>query len=117
MDKIKSKGLNATQLKIIAIVAMTIDHIAWGFVDMFSVLGQTMHVIGRLTIPIMCFFIAEGYRKTSNVKSYVYRMATFATIAFIPFYLFFGEEYGKRQNIIFDLMLALIGLVIIDSNT
>lgn len=115
MSDISNRKLNANQLKFIAIIAMTIDHIAWGFVDMFSVLGQTMHVIGRLTIPIMCFFIAEGYKKTSDLKRYIYRMMTFSVITFFPFLLFFGEEYGYRQNIIFDYMLALLALSIVAS--
>ncbi|MCQ2519816.1 MAG: diguanylate cyclase [Lachnospiraceae bacterium] len=111
----KSKGLTTTQLKLIAIMAMVVDHVVWGFVDLFSVTGQIMHTIGRLTIPIMCFFIAEGYRKTTNLKSYLSRIASFAMISIIPFYLFFGEEYGYRQNFIFDLFLALLVLVIADS--
>lgn len=109
------KGLSAAQLKAIAVIAMVIDHIAWGFVDFFSVPGQIMHVIGRLTLPIMCFFIAEGYRKTSNLEAYLYRMASFALISAVPFYLFFGEEYKYRQNIIFDLLLALMALSLIAS--
>ena len=109
------KGLNATQLKLIAILAMVCDHTAWGFVEMFSVQGQVMHTIGRLTIPIMCFFVAEGYRHTSDLRKYIWRMVVFATITVVPFYLFFGEEYGYRQNIIFDLLLALLTLTIIDS--
>ncbi len=109
------KTLSATQLKIIAIIAMSIDHIAWGFVDMFSPLGQIMHVIGRLTIPIMCYFVAEGYEKTHDVKKYLLRMATFAVLAAVPFYMFFSEEYGYRQNFIFDLFLALLALTVADS--
>lgn len=111
------KGLNATTLKIIAILAMVCDHTAWGFVELLSVQGQIMHTIGRLTIPIMCFFIAEGYRRTSNLRNYIYRMVLFAAITIVPFYLFFGEEYGYRQNIIFDYLLALLALTIIDSPT
>ena len=106
------KGLNASQLKIIAIIAMTIDHVAWGFVDMFTPLGQIMHVLGRLTIPIMCFFIAEGFRKTSSLKNYFFKMVSFALASEIPFKLFFGEEYGYRCNFIFDLTLALTALTI-----
>jgi len=83
---------------------------------MFSVPGQVMHVVGRLTIPIMSFFIAEGYRKTSNLKRYFSRMVIFALISVGPFYLFFGEEYGYRQNFIFDLLLALTVLTICDSS-
>ncbi len=109
------KGLSSIQLKVIAIIAMSIDHIAWGFVDMFSPLGQIMHVIGRLTIPIMCFFVAVGYEKTKNLKGYILRMLTYSVLAVVPFYLFFGEEYGYRQNFIFDLLLALLALTAVDS--
>jgi len=110
----KSKGLNKTQLQLIAILAMVIDHTAWGFVEFMSPLGQIMHIFGRLTLPIMCFFVAEGYRHTSNVNRYIYRMLTFAILSVIPFYLFFHEEYFFRQNIIFDELLALLALVVAD---
>ena len=111
----KRIGLNRTQLKIIAIISMVIDHIAWGFVDFYSPLGQILHVCGRLTVPIMCFFIAEGFKKTKDLKRYIYRMAAFAAISIIPFYLFFHEEYGYRQNIIFDLLLGLLLLTVLES--
>ena len=58
------KGLTAFQLKLIAITAMLIDHLAWYYVDLDTGLGQLLHMVGRLTAPIMCFFIAEGYRHT-----------------------------------------------------
>lgn len=64
-------GLDRTQLKIIAIAAMVCDHIAWGFVEFMSPLGQFMHIIGRFTLPIMCFFIAEGFGHTSSKKGYI----------------------------------------------
>ena len=108
------KTLDRTQLKLIAICAMVIDHVAWGFVEFMTPLGQVMHVIGRFTIPIMCFFVAEGYRKTSSVSGYLKRMACFAVIAMIPFYLFFGDLYEYRQNIIFDLFLGLLMLAVLE---
>ena len=107
-------GLNRTQLKFIAICAMVCDHVAWGFVEFMSPLGQVMHVIGRLTIPIMCFFVAEGFRKTSSVKGYIGRMALFSVVAMLPFYIFFHELYEYRQNIIFDLMLGLLLLAVLE---
>lgn len=108
----KNLELDRTQLKILAIIAMVVDHTAWGFVDFMSPLGQGMHIFGRLTLPIMCFFIAEGYKHTKNLQEYVYRMLAFSAISVIPFYIFFHEEYGYRQNIIFDLTLALLCLCI-----
>lgn len=107
-------GLNRTQLKFIAICAMVCDHVAWGFVEFMSPLGQIMHIIGRLTLPIMCFFIAEGFRHTSSRAGYVKRMALFSVVAALPFYLFFHEVYEYRQNIIFDLLLGLLLLVVLE---
>lgn len=111
------KGLNRTQLKLIAICAMVCDHIAWGFVDFMTPLGQVMHVIGRLTIPTMCFFVAEGFKHTSSVKGYIKRMALFAVVAMLPFYLFFGEMYEYRQNIIFDLLLGVLLLATLENKS
>ena len=108
----KNLSLDRTQLKILAIIAMVVDHTAWGFVDFMTPLGQAMHIFGRLTLPIMCFFIAEGYRHTKSLREYIYRMLAFSAISMIPFYIFFHEEYGYRQNIIFDLSLALLSLCV-----
>lgn len=108
------QGLNRNQLKFIAICGMVCDHIAWGFVDFMSPLGQVMHVIGRLTIPIMCFFIAEGFRHTSNLRRYIRRMMCFWIISILPFYAFFHELYDYRQNIIFDLLLGLLMLAVLE---
>lgn len=109
------KTLNRTQLKFIAICAMVCDHTAWGFVEFMSPLGQVMHIIGRLTIPIMCFFVAEGFRHTSSVKGYIKRMVLFWIVAMLPFYLFFHELYDYRQNIIFDLLLGLLMLAVLEN--
>ena len=108
------KGLNRTQFKLIAICAMVCDHTAWGFLDFMTPLALIMHTIGRLTLPTMCFFVAEGFRHTSSRKKYLGRMATFWVISVLPFYLFFHEEYDYRQNIIFDLMLGLMMLMVLE---
>lgn len=109
------RTLDRTQLKLIAICAMVCDHVAWGFVEFYTPLGQILHIIGRLTVPIMCFFIAEGFRHTSSRIGYIRRMAFFWVVAIIPFYLFFHEVYGYRQNIIFDLLLGLLLLTVLEN--
>lgn len=87
----KRISLNRNQMKYLVIVAMLIDHIAWSFVPMHTVLGQIMHFIGRLTGPTMAYFLAEGYLHTRNVKKYVTRLGIFALLSWIPFIFF---EYG-----------------------
>ena len=83
MDNIKKTGLNSNQIKIIAIIAMTIDHITWllfpGCQKIWFVM--LLHVIGRLTAPIMWFFISEGFHYTRNVNKYIARLFGFALIS------------------------------------
>lgn len=115
-EKTKLKGLSATTIKFIAIAAMLIDHVAWAFVPTYSVLGQVMHVIGRITASIMCFFIAEGYYYTRDAKKYVLRLAIFALISHVPFIFF---ETGRisvwgNTGVIYTLCLSLIALIAYD---
>ena len=90
-----TKGfLNRNQLKYLVIAAMLIDHIAWAFVPTASLLGQVMHIIGRLTGPTMAYMLAEGYRYTRSVKKYAMRLGIFAVISWLPFSYF--ESGGIR---------------------
>lgn len=112
------RGLSSTALKYIAIAAMLIDHIAWCFVDTYSAVGQLMHIIGRITAPVMCFFIAEGYNHTRNVKKYLLRLGIFALISWFPFvYMETGQlpvidGIVLAQSMIYTLFLALLALIV-----
>ena len=121
------KPLNSNALKYIAIIAMLIDHIAWAFVPLSSIWGQTMHFIGRFTAPIMCYFVAEGYFYTKDVKKYIFRIGIFSIISQMPFVI--AEKLTSSPltmidgrlwinpellipsfNVMFTLMLGLIAL-------
>ena len=80
--------LTAYQLKVIAIVAMTIDHIAWMWVPATSPEGQIMHTIGRITAPIMCYLLSEGYIHTHDVRKYTLRLGITAVISAFAFCFF-----------------------------
>lgn len=113
----RKKGLTSDTLKLIAVIAMVIDHIAWTFIPFGSIAGQIMHIIGRLTAPIMCFMIAEGYYKTHNVKKYAQRLGIFALISHIPYtYLHTGKlEIISSTSMIFTLFMGLLALIVRDS--
>lgn len=83
METKKKTGLNSNQIKMIAIIAMTIDHVTWLLFPGCQKIWWVMllHVIGRLTAPIMWFFIAEGFHYTRNVKKYIARLFVFALIS------------------------------------
>ncbi len=109
-------GLSASSLKYIAIAAMLVDHIAVVFIaDSFTPAGVIMRFIGRLTAPIMCYFVAEGYHKTSNVNRYTARLAIFAVLSYLPFiYMQTGALPTRHNflefNVIYTLLLGLLAL-------
>ena len=106
-----AKGfLNRNQLKYLVIVAMLIDHIAWAFVPTASLLGQVMHVIGRLTGPTMAYMLAEGYHYTRNVKKYAMRLGIFAVISWLPFSYFERGCIHSAFGVIYTLFLSLLAI-------
>ena len=89
------KHLNGNQLKLIAIIAMTIDHLTWvifpGMQAVWYVFA--LHIIGRLTAPIMWFFIAEGCFYTRNIWKYAGRLFIFALISHFAYNFAFGIPF------------------------
>lgn len=126
-NAIENRPFSANAMKLIAVVAMLIDHIAWAFVELGSPAGQVMHFIGRLTAPIMCYFIAEGYHYTKSLRKYMLRLGIFALISHFPFVMtselikppiyFSGgrltvnpQLFTLQTGVMFTLLLGLIAL-------
>jgi len=88
-------ALNAGQLKLIAILAMTLDHLAWTFFPGYEPAWYVaaIHLVGRMTAPIMWFFIAEGYHHTRNADRYTARLFLFAIISHFA-YRFFSAGFS-----------------------
>ena len=122
--------LNSNMIKFIAIIAMTIDHIAWllfpGYPNEAG--PVVLHIIGRITCPIMCYFIAEGYHYTKDINKYTTRLFVFAFIShfayvfasanfvdcksFIPFY--YGDILNQT-SVMWSLAWGLVMLRVVYS--
>ena len=96
--------LNSNAIKIIAILAMTIDHIAWMLFPGFptEIIPIVLHIIGRITCPIMCYFIAEGYHYAKNRNKYTGRLFLLAFISHFA-YVFASKKkacryFGRRRK-------------------
>ena len=102
-SKSMKKHLNGNQLKLIAIIAMTIDHLTWAFFPGFQQVWWVfaLHIIGRLTAPIMWFFIAEGCFYTHDKRRYLTRLLIFAVISHFAYDFAFGIPF-------FDLSAGLL---------
>ena len=107
----KTKGISGSTLKIIAIFAMVLDHIAWclfepvirsdnifGYssniyfnyheaIPTLRVLSFAFHAVGRITFPIMLFLMVEGLMHTRSKKKYIRNMLVFALLSEVPFNL------------------------------
>lgn len=81
-------SLNRNQIKYIAIFAMLLDHIAIGFLPANSPVGVAMRFVGRITGPVMCAFIAEGFRYSRDINKYILRLCLFALLSWAPFVYF-----------------------------
>mgnify|MGYP002581591684 FL=1 len=83
-------------LKILAIITMTIDHIGaiiYPNIDAFR-------IIGRISFPIFCFLLVEGFKHTHNRFRYFIRLLLFAIIT-QPIYDYAFNNH--ELNILFNL--------------
>ena len=108
--------LSGSTLKVIALVSMTIDHVAcyvmgnaMGLQD--SWLYDCLRGVGRLAFPIFAFLVVEGYRHTHNIKRYMDVLFMAAIISDIPWFLL--GQYDSH-NVLFTLLLGLIAISMTD---
>lgn len=137
----KKKGITGSTLKLIAIIAMLIDHIgavvlehgmnANGLqqaalsdeaMDLWMQQHATEYLIylacrmiGRVAFPIFCFLLVEGFVHTGNIWKYQLRLWIFALVSEIPFDLaVFGMPLEfSYQNVFFTLGIGLMTITAI----
>lgn len=74
MPKNKYSYLSSFILKIIAMIAVLSDHIAYAFIGPGPVIYDIMRIIGRLAFILFAFFISEGVVKSRNRNRYLLRL-------------------------------------------
>ncbi|MBQ8961836.1 MAG: hypothetical protein IJ071_11595 [Ruminococcus sp.] len=108
----KKLSLDRNKIKYLAIAAMLCDHIAMfmlspgiseapaGRVAVYAL----MRTIGRLTAPIMLFFLVEGFVHTSSRKKYGVRLLVFGLISQVPYAL---SHYGTLLKLDLNMIITL----------
>jgi hypothetical protein len=99
----KRLGLTNNQLKIIAMLAMLMDHVGRQLLPQWT----WMLVMGRLAFPIFAYMIAEGCRYTRHKARYLLMIAGLAAVCQGAYYFTTGSLY---QNILVTFTLS-IGLI------
>lgn len=102
--------MNRNQLKLLAILLMTGNHVAVVFLPE-GILRYLLEGTGYFTAITMCYFLVEGYQYTHSKKQYGIRLAGTALLSEIPFlYAFRGR--AVEMNMIFTLFLCFLILVV-----
>ncbi len=95
-------------IKIIALIAMIIDHIGLLFYPNIYI----FRIIGRISYPLFSYSLMVGYFKTSNYKKYLARVFILALICQPVYYLLVKNIF--QLNIMFTLVMQLIILYALD---
>ena len=103
---LQRKGLTGNQLKILAMITMTCDHVG---VMLFPHL-QWLRIIGRLAMPIYAFMIAEGCRYTRDRKKYLLRLLSLGVLCQAVYLIAMGSLY-MCILITFSISVCLINLL------
>ena len=85
----KFPGLTGNQLKLIALVSMTCDHVG---VQLFPKI-LLLRIIGRLALPIFAYMIAEGCKYTRSRLRYFLTMAALAAVCQAVYWVADGSLY------------------------
>ena len=101
--QVKSLGLTGNQLKILALIFMTADHIGYMLLPQLVFL----RCIGRLAMPIFAWMIAEGCRYTKNRVRYFGMIFAVGLLCQIV-YLVFMQSLYMCVLITFSMSVLLI---------
>ena len=126
-------GFNGNQLKLIAVVSMLIDHMAYLFIGVgmltpalqageeFSalfLLYRVLRAIGRTAFPVFCFLLVEGFLHTKSRRRYAIRLGIFSLISEIPFDLLISGTRlfvdWSSQNVMITLFLGLLMMEVLE---
>jgi hypothetical protein len=120
--------LSGSWLKVIAMVSMTIDHVAAYLLrydpdftaTLFTVGSKQvswyflMRCIGRLAFPLFAFLLVEGFLHTSNRMKYGRNLLLFALFSEIPWVLLHNGVHLSGHNVMFTLLAGFLGLCAIE---
>ena len=110
--KLPTISMNKDVLKILALVTMTIDHIATylNFLP-FTDVGR---YIGRTSFPIFAFLLMEHLYKRQIFKKYIIRLGVFGVLTMLLLFPYLGlkpENPVYPLNIMFTFLNAVLFLL------
>ena len=121
--------LSGSWLKVIAMVSMLVDHLAFfywchdpAFFSPLFTIGHRivnyyviLRCIGRIAFPIFAFLVVEGFLHTHDRRRYGINLLVFALLSEIPWNLVHSNLWlYPGQNVLFTLLMGYLGLCAIE---
>jgi hypothetical protein len=107
-------AIGRTTLQIIAALTMLCDHIAcvWVNEEKQAFLYAALRLIGRISFPIFCFLLVQGFLSTRDCRKYGLRLFIFAVLSELPYDLAFSGVLfdWSQQNVLVTLFVGLLVL-------
>lgn len=105
---IDSMRINRSQLKMVGMVTMLIDHIGAYLIPGGGWIYTLTRIIGRISMPCFAFLIAEGMAYTRSRWKYITRLLICAFITQIPYNLLEGNLLMWNPKVIFTYVLSTL---------
>ena len=115
--------LSSFWLKVVALLTMTLDHV--GYMMVFYRIAPDVaiifRIIGRISMPLFCFMIAEGAIHTKSFNKYALRLGIMASVVSlviigsyeIPFFRNNGLSMKGEGVIFIDLLLGAVSIYLL----
>lgn len=124
MEQLKTrqgKGLNGWQIKMIAVLFMTIDHLgAYGFeIPVFNTHYSKLRLLGRIAMPLFLFMLTEGLRYTRSRPKFLLRLylgAVWTGLFVTVTNFFFKNTIGQfvQSNILFTYFFIALYVTLLE---
>lgn len=119
----RSGTFSADMLKLTAMITMLIDHIGAGILEYLIIqvplsektneilitIDQVLRLIGRISFPLYCFLLVQGFFHTKSRLKYAGNLLLFALLSEYPFdFIFSGGLDFSSSNVLFTLLIGLL---------
>lgn len=107
------RNLGVQHLAIIVDIAMISNYIAWRLMKFNLIPVQIVHFCGCIVMPVICYVVVEAFKNAPSKQNQLIRVCGFWIISIYPYNLFMETKLWGRQNLIFDLLLVLCTLSVV----
>lgn len=93
------------------VFSKVLQNYSWGFALCF-----VFRFFGRITAPVMCWFLVQGFVHTSSRKNYAIRLLIFTLVAQIPYSLVRTDvSIMAGLSVIYTLLVSFLMLCVLES--